>query len=612
MPFITINGADLYYETFGEEVTGKPPIVLIHGSTGTGRSNWSQVAPLLSRDYYVIVPDCRGHGKSSNPDHSYSFKEMSDDTAALVRALGYERAHIIGHSNGGNVALVVLLEHPEVVQTAVPQAANAWVSPDLVEKEPGLFEPERVKRESPGWMNNMIELHGETHGSEYWRDLLKMTVDELISEPNYTPEDLQAVRRPTLVIQGGNDRVNAAYKHAQFIARYIPEAESWIPAGIGHTVHEELLFEWVEKVLDFLKRRGDDDNDAVYRLGQKLYKDQRDWIYDVRVETTGQTESSLKLAGKVLLDKQRQDVLHLFEGRGVEDQIQVLLNDSTPWALVNRNLTDLRRETTRYSLRLSQALMGEAVRILEDRDEWVLVRLEEDGYIGYLKKAALHCCDKETVEAYQSSGTDLIRTGIAPAYSDPDSSKEIGLLPFGVVVPVVDRQMGMAAVCLPDGKRWWVSDTDLLPLEERPQPDLHGFQQTLAILQNFIGVPYLWGGRTPFGIDCSGLSQALLRFSSLRPRRDAAQQYQGGTLVTGELQPGDLLFFGEVVEDDLLPGEQPDRKKHITHVALSLGGDDFIHATGATDSVTWNSLNPGSPVFSPRLKEHFVGARRYQ
>jgi pimeloyl-ACP methyl ester carboxylesterase len=78
---------------------------LIHGSTITGAEDWSRVAPLLARQYRVIVPDCRGHGQSTNPDLSYSFKEMADDTAALVRALGYERAHIIGHSNGGNVAL---------------------------------------------------------------------------------------------------------------------------------------------------------------------------------------------------------------------------------------------------------------------------------------------------------------------------------------------------------------------------------------------------------------------------------------------------------------------------------------------------------------------------
>jgi pimeloyl-ACP methyl ester carboxylesterase len=257
MPFIEVNGAQLYYEIFGEDRPNRAPILLIHGSTGTGRSNWAGVAPLLARDYRVIAPDCRGHGQSANPRRSYSFKEMAADAAGLIRALGYERAHVVGHSNGGNVALVILVEHSEVVQTAVLQAANAYVSPDLIEKEPAIFDPDRVAREAPDWMSEMIALHGSTHGPGYWRDLLRLTVQAIITEPNYTSDDLARVRRPVLVIQGENDRVNAPAGHAQFIARHIPRAEVWIPPGVGHTVHHERPVEWLERVLDFLARRSD-------------------------------------------------------------------------------------------------------------------------------------------------------------------------------------------------------------------------------------------------------------------------------------------------------------------------------------------------------------------
>jgi len=256
MPTININGARLYYELFGEERSEGVPIVLIHGATNTGHHDWHRVAPLLAERYRVIVPDCRGHGQSTNPRQSYSFREMAGDVAALVRALGYERAHIVGHSNGGNVALVTLLEHPEVVQAAILQAANAYVSPDLVEKEPAKFDPDTVARESPEWMHKMVELHGPLHGPDYWRDLLRMTLQELVTEPNYAPRDLGRVQRPTLVIQGENDSVNAPARHAQFIAQHIPDAELWIPPGIGHNVQLEVPADWAERVLDFLSRRG--------------------------------------------------------------------------------------------------------------------------------------------------------------------------------------------------------------------------------------------------------------------------------------------------------------------------------------------------------------------
>ena len=256
MPFIEINNARIYYQAYGEDQPDRAPIVLIHGSTVDSHTDWDLIAPELALRYRVFAPDCRGHGRSNNPEMSYSFKELSDDAAAFVRAMGYERAHIIGHSNGGNVALLTLMEHPEIVQTCIPQAANAYVTRYLVEREPKVFNPERVARERADWMNEMIALHSEVNGRDYWRELLWLTMKEIISEPNYSPAELARVKRPTLVIMGAEDRVNAPDEHAQYIVNNIPNAELWIPEKTGHNVHFERREEWIAKVLGFLERRG--------------------------------------------------------------------------------------------------------------------------------------------------------------------------------------------------------------------------------------------------------------------------------------------------------------------------------------------------------------------
>jgi len=259
MPYIEINNANIYYQAYGEDQPDRAPIMLIHGSTVDSHTDWDAIAPELARRYRVFAPDCRGHGRSNNPRLSYSFKELADDAAAFIHAMGYERAHVIGHSNGGNVALVTLMEHPEIVQTCIPQAANAYVTRYLVEREPGVFDPDRVAREAPEWRDEMIKLHvGVEVGSSslYWRDLLWLTMKEIISEPNYSPAELARVERPTLVIMGADDPVNAPDEHAQYIAYNIPTAELWIPEKTGHNVHLERREEWIVKVLDFLERRG--------------------------------------------------------------------------------------------------------------------------------------------------------------------------------------------------------------------------------------------------------------------------------------------------------------------------------------------------------------------
>lgn len=600
MPNIEINGAQISYEVFGEDQAGHPPIVLIHGSTSTGRRDWQHIAPLLALDTRVIVPDCRGHGRSTNPQGGYSFRQMADDVAALIHALGYTRAHVIGHSNGGNVALVTLLEHPDVVQTAVLQAANAYVSQDLVEKEPGKFDPERVAREAPGWRDDMIALHGATHGADYWRELLQITVTEIISEPNFTPEQLAEVTRPTLVIQGENDRVNAESYHGQFIAQHIPAAELWIPEGVGHNVHLEQPCAWAERVRDFLTRRGDAANETLYRLRRARYADGRGTLFEARACVNGQA-----ITGQVLTEEQ-QEAIEQALPEAETGSLKVLLTKSTLWALVSRPVTDLRRASSNHSERLSQVRFGESVRILEEAEGWARVQVIHDGYLGWLHSAALQHVSENEAAAYWAESQTLVVGALAPLFACAETGEIIGHLPFGVRVPVVEHKGDFAAIRRPNGKCVWLRASALLPLEERPASGAEGIPWALALIRRFIGTPYLWGGRTPWGYDCSGLAQTFWGVLDVALPRDADQQFRGGVAVEGALQSGDLLFFGRAANPATFTTQR------VTHVAIALDAEHYIHANGITWSTAINSLNPDAPDFSPSLLKALLGVKRYR
>ena len=140
----------------------------------------------------------------------------------------------------------------------------------------------------------------------------------------------------------------------------------------------------------------------------------------------------------------------------------------------------------------------------------------------------------------------------------------------------------------------WVPAADLRALAELPQDEAGRRAQIVADAARFTGVPYLWGGCTAFGIDCSGFAQLLHRLAGVIIPRDADMQFEAGRPVDEPFQPGDLLFFGE-----------GDGRK-ITHVGVSLGGWRILHSSRSRNGVQEDDVQAVE-----HLRESFVGARSF-
>lgn len=244
---------NLYYEEFGSPTA--PPLLLIHGSTLTGRmdyGHYSNTAARFSKRYRVIVPDCPGHGRSGVGEPlDYSFSRMAARLARLLVALDASPAFVSGHSNGGNIALYFAKEQPRHTRAAVLLAANAYIDDHVRQRVPVGMNPDRVYRQDIGWASEMIGLHDVHHGRGHWRRLLDATVQETITNPDWTRDDLKDVRTPCLVIQGENDRVNAPGRHAQVLHEWLPNSAVWIPPATGHSVHWERPDEFEARINAF-------------------------------------------------------------------------------------------------------------------------------------------------------------------------------------------------------------------------------------------------------------------------------------------------------------------------------------------------------------------------
>lgn len=246
MPFVPVADLQMFYYEYGSP--DAPPLVLLHGSGETGESDWKPVVEGLAKNFHVIAPDLRGHGKTLDPRSAYSFALLANDVADFIRALRIAPAFVAGHSNGGNIAIVLTVEHPDVVKKAVIMAGNAYVSADLLRYADSRWS-ERV---SISWGKQLAERHDALRYDGYWRGLLDRTGYEIARAPNYSRQDLSGAKTPVLIIQGENDDVNAPAHHAEFMAEHFADAQLWLAPNTGHSVHEEHPAEWVERVTKFL------------------------------------------------------------------------------------------------------------------------------------------------------------------------------------------------------------------------------------------------------------------------------------------------------------------------------------------------------------------------
>ncbi len=247
---------NIFYDEFGDP--GAPALLLIHGSTITGRHDYcveSNMAERFAKRYRVIVPDCPGHGRSGVGEPlDYSFSRMAARLARLLVKLNASPAFVIGHSNGGNVALYFAKEQPQHTRAAVLLAANAYIDEHVRTRVPVNMHPDRVWRERRAWANEMIELHDTHHGRDHWRVLLEGTIAETITNPDWTKDDLKDVTTPCLCVQGEHDATNAPGRHAQVLHDWLPNAELWVPASAGHSVHHELPDEFERRVHAFFEK----------------------------------------------------------------------------------------------------------------------------------------------------------------------------------------------------------------------------------------------------------------------------------------------------------------------------------------------------------------------
>jgi len=229
MPTIDANGRTTAYAVDG----AGPPLVLLHGATGTGPAHFGSILPTLAQGFLCYLPDARGHGGTAwDPAESWTTTDLVADLDSFVDAIGLSTFHLLGYSLGGMTALHYAARFPDRIRTLVAIS----IAP---EREPRLsvgrvlMDPDRIERDEPEWAERLAARHDPSHRAGSWRRLLDAIVADIAAQPLLTPGEIREIDAPTLVVAGDRDPF-VPIAEASGLARQVVDGRLLVLPDVGH------------------------------------------------------------------------------------------------------------------------------------------------------------------------------------------------------------------------------------------------------------------------------------------------------------------------------------------------------------------------------------------
>lgn len=292
----------------------------------------------------------------------------------------------------------------------------------------------------------------------------------------------------------------------------------------------------------------------------------------------------------------------------VEDNIRILPDEvigKNKWGVVYNSVANLRSKPAHSSEMVSQLLLGTPVKILDKSNDWLCVKAPE-GYIGWIS-GSIQRFERKELKIHLAKPKIIITNQYAKSYSKADIlSQSVSDIVIGNILTLDGEKDSFYKVTYPDGRAAFVEKQNAQKVELWSSETKLSGASIVNSAKQLMGVPYLWGGTSAKGLDCSGFTKIVFWLHGIIIPRDASQQVWCGVEVENNgdfdnLQKGDLLFFGTKESD-----ENPNEK--VVHVGIYIGNRQFIHAD---DYIHISSLSPEDKLFDEFNTNRYLRTMRY-
>lgn len=345
--------------------------------------------------------------------------------------------------------------------------------------------------------------------------------------------------------------------------------------------------------------------EEIQEIKIEFAPDKRVALFDVGVEKEGEFfilkgESDLPDAIAAFKEKLASQKLDFI------DSIQVLPSselEGKTHAIINISVANLRSNPKHSAELATQATLGTPVKVLKKEGGWYYIQTP-DKYLSWVDDGGITLMDSKRFDEWKAGDKIIYKKTYGHAYDAIDEKDIVSDLVAGDILEFVKLADDYFVAAFPDGRialvRFDEAESYFGWIQKmNPTPE-----NLVETSKSLMGVPYLWGGTSTKGMDCSGFTKTIYFLNGMVIPRDASQQVHTGKQIDENrnfenLEKGDLLFFGRKVTDST--------KEKVVHVGMWVGNNEFIHAS---NMVRVSSIDPNADNYDEYNLNRYLRSKR--